>query len=140
MFKNRDNLILVGIFFFLTGVYIFVFSESGVLERIKFDEKRSEIISRIESLKEDNRKLEAASGGSGSDRISDEDLARYGYIKKGSKLIFNKISPERTAEKFPSGGDDERGGIEISHLRIIWIVISSLIVLLLIGSRYKKRD
>jgi hypothetical protein len=140
LFRNSNTLLLTAVLFFLAGVYLFVFSESGALERKRYEEKHSVIMEKIEALKSENSRLEAAAGRRDTVVISDEDLARAGYVKKGSKLIFNKAAAAAKGAGYLPSADQESGVIAISHLRVVWIVISALTILLLVGSRYRKRD
>lgn len=138
MLKSRDNFTLFLIVLFLSGVYLFIFSESGALERKRYNEKRNEILSNIDNVRAEKKKLELESKN-GLNNVSDGELFRSGYIRDGSKVLF--IDP---------GGEGKPGiveaifeddiGVDVTHLRVVWIVISSLVLLLYMVNRYRNRE
>jgi len=117
------------LFFILFGVYLFVFGESGVLERIKLNKKAVELEKKISILNNKNRQLSDLNKKYRGNNFPEKDLLESGFVVKNGQLIFirgleNKeiIEPESS-----SNGIDT---IEVSHLRVIWLIVSSLILLL----------
>jgi len=127
------------IVFILSAIYVFVFGESGLLERLKLEENKQIVLGRIESLKSENKELKKLYGEYRSGRLTDADLLKSGFVKKGNRIVILKgvrdgeLSPEEP-------GVSSATPIEISHYRIIWIVVSMLILLLYFSRQYRTEE
>lgn len=129
------------IVFLLAAVYFFVFSESGLLERIALDREKSSIAANIEALKSENKNLQRLLNKYRSGDYPDGEIADSGYIKNGSSVLFFRNSGKR-----PGGGktDKEQEGnppVPLTYLRILWITLSALVILGLIavGRRFSEK-
>jgi cell division protein FtsB len=125
--KKVLNFKLILLLFFLSGVYISLFSESGYLERIKHGEKISELEKRVLDLKDENIRLNRLYKFYREGGLTEEDLLKAGYVKKGEKVIFIKGKlPVNEELKKPELDDESL--ISIGNLRITWVFISALVL------------
>ena len=112
--------------FFLFSIDIFVFSESGILERIKLNNKFDLLNKRITDLKDENVELNKFVKNYSAGIYSDTDILRSGYTGKGGNVLFFKGVPEE--KKNDLIVDKEIFNFNYDHLRIIWIIISVMII------------
>ena len=125
--RNRFRTFLL--IFFLFSIYIFVFSESGILERIKLNNKFDILDKRIGVLEEENSELHKLYENYSASQYSSLDIVRSGYTYTNGKILL-----------FSGHGEEERVNDNIikkdllnfnySHLRIIWVLISSMIIII----------
>lgn len=129
MAKNKISfLVLIAV---LVSIYCFVFGESGILERFGIENKSNIVEKRIHKLKFENSLLLKSLKEYREGKISKEDFVRSGYADNDEKIIFfhgtesqhNHIT-DNDREHAPSAIIDTR------HLRILWIVVSSMILVL----------
>jgi len=135
--KNFQLFFLV---FFLAGIYFFIFSSSGLLERIELGKKSQQLGNDISLLRNKltllNKKLEKYKFG----YIKDDNLLNSGFIPKNSKLLFirgnHKLKKTEISKKAIY-----KKNMSIYFLRIIWLLISFLLVLFfLIKVNNKQED
>jgi cell division protein FtsB len=132
--KKVLNFKLILLLFFLSGVYIILFSESGYLERRKHREKINELEKRVMDLKDENVRLNRLYEFYRKGGLTEEDLLRAGYVKKGEKVIFIKGKlPVNEARKKREPG--EENPVSIGNLRIAWIFISAVVFIIYLYSR-----
>lgn len=136
----KNKIVLLSLIAVLVCIYCFVFGESGVLERYVIENKSETVERRIKKLKFENELLLKSLIEYKDGRVSKEDYIRSGYADIGEKIIFfhrsasdNTIKSETERESVPSVR------IDTKHLRIMWIVISSL-VLVLFYIKIRKND
>ncbi len=125
--RNRFNTFLL--VFFLFSIYIFVFSESGILERIKLNNRFDILDKRIGVLKQENSELNKLYENYAISKYSNLDIVRSGYTYYNGKiLLFAEYGKEAKA------GDhiikEDLLNFNYSHLRIIWLIISSMIIII----------
>ncbi|HON79227.1 MAG TPA: hypothetical protein PK544_12100 [Spirochaetota bacterium] len=136
----KNKIALLSLIAVLVCIYCFVFGESGVLERYVIENKSETVERRIKKLKFENELLLKSLIEYKDGRVSKEDYIRSGYADIGEKIIFfhgsasdNTIKSETERESVQSVR------IDTKHLRIMWIVISSL-VLVLFYIKIRKND
>lgn len=112
--------------FFLFSIYIFVFSESGILERIKLNNKFDLLNKRITDLNDENTELNKFVKNYSAGIYSDSDILRSGYTGKGGNVLFFKGVPEEKRTDLVI--DKDIFNFNYDHLRIIWIIISVMII------------
>lgn len=115
--------------FFLFSIYIFVFSESGILERIKLNNKFDILDKRIGVLKQENSELDKLYENYSASKYSSLDIVRSGYTYNNAKILLF------TGDSEEGQGDDSIIKVDLinfnySHLRIIWLIISSMIIII----------
>ena len=107
--------------FTLFIVYLFIFSESGLLERMKLDRDYESLKSRITGLENDNRVLSDTIGKYSDGLYSGRDIINSGYTYSQGKIIhFTGSAPAAHPDTEPVSDFE----FELSHLRIIWIIFS----------------
>jgi len=122
---------------FLSGIYIFVFSENGFLERINFNEHKVKVLNRISEQRKVNTQLKndlIRSSQEGSSKV----LKSSGFIKKGDSILVvkNKGSLKRKIENKKELA--EGFTIKLLYIRIIWIIISLLVLFLFLSAGKKN--
>ncbi len=116
--KFRTNLII----FVLSGLYIFIFSESGVLERRELSNKYNQLSEKIDYINKNSSHLSKECEKYRSGIYNSSDIIGSGFVYKTGKFLYINDTGK---EKVPDTGisrDDLI--ISLEHLRIIWILIS----------------
>lgn len=117
------------VIFILAGTYALVFSESGFLERARFQKKRIELERRLVDLKAENEDLVAAYEFYRKGGLTKSDVMKAGYIEKGEKLIFFKGAKDDSRPRDLPGETSDAPGITMREARIMWIILSIVIFL-----------
>lgn len=115
---------------FLSGIYLLVFSGSGLLERIRLEKSSKSIIHRVDQLQSENKRLKKIHEKLKNGEQSPEDTINAGYTEGSWKILFIKgIKSNETANVY---GDMRFGedGIDINQLRIVWISISAMVLII----------
>jgi len=108
--------------FTLIGIYFFIFSESGLLERRELNKKFNTLTEKINYLKTDNQRLLHEYEKYRSGNYSDNDIISSGLITKNGKLLYtDETGKEKDKERSII---QEDFSVSTEHLRIIWILIS----------------
>ena len=76
--------------FVLAGIYVFVFSESGLLKRIELERDINALEKKIDNLKIDRDELRKMYERHSRGEQSTGDAIKSGYISREGKLIFLK--------------------------------------------------
>jgi hypothetical protein len=123
----------------LASVYFFIFSDSGLIERIALDKEKGHIAATIGALKSENKRLQRLLSNYRNGEYPDGDFADSGYIKNGSTiLLFPGLKKSRAGiENVIQPGE---AAVPLPYLRITWIAISSIIVIILILYGRKLSD
>ena len=130
----------------LLGVYVFVFSETGIFERKNLQKKIYLSSEQIQKLQIINRDLELRIEQYSKGNFPLSDILDSGYVPVGSLTIFLENSQpssfKETKEKIididmDSGKPDI---FDTESLRIMWIVFSIFIMLAAFSRIYFKDD
>jgi hypothetical protein len=113
--------------FILSGMYVFIFGESGLLERISLAQHRQELLQHIDTLKAENKELSERLKLYQKGGIPADDFINSGYISDKSKVVILKQN-SRPTESLSNPLPAQDPSL-VKHLRIIWVVISVLIIL-----------
>lgn len=124
--------------FFLSGIYVFIFGESGLLERLVLEKKRAGFIENIADLKEENKRLRELLNRYSEGRLSEKDILDSGFTA-GDERILSLHGVKDQDDKVREPADVLESTVRLSHVRIIWVVVSMLI-LLFYFSRKEKRE
>jgi len=125
--KDRFKTFLL--FFSLFSIYIFVFSESGILERNRLKNKFDLLDNRIVLLKQKNSELQNLYEKYSSSKYSDIDIVRSGYIYSQAEIfIFTDNTEDEQEKEYVINRN--MLNFNLNHLRIIWIIISAMIVVI----------
>ncbi|MCU0847969.1 MAG: hypothetical protein MUD12_08800 [Spirochaetes bacterium] len=113
---------------FLSGIYLLVFSGSGLLERIRLEKSSKSIIHRVDQLQSENKRLTKIHEKLKKGEQSPEDIVNAGYTDGSWKILFIKgIKSNETGSGDMRSGEDE---IDINQLRIVWISISAMVLII----------
>ncbi len=120
------------IIFALSSVYFFIFSKSGLLERIALGKEKDRISASIETLKSENAGLQRLLNKYRGGDYPESDMTDSGFVKNGDTvLIFQGID-----SKPSSGTERVESAVEypvpLPYMRMAWIVISSLIIVVIV--------
>jgi cell division protein FtsB len=127
--------------FALSAVYFFVFSGSGLIERKILEKEKKDIVVKIDALKSENARLQRILNGYRKGEYPKEDILKSSYVKPGEKVIFfHGLDDNVTgaADKKAAG----RGfSVPLVYVRILWVVISSVVVFLIVlyGRKHKEQ-
>lgn len=135
MHRNR-YLIAFLLVLLLSSVYVFVFSKSGLLERYMLESRETELLKKNEALKKENHSLRKRLDSLASGSVDQKDFSTYGALKPGSKVAIVKgINDARTPDIEPL--DYEAKELPLTHMRIIWVVVSLLVLFLYFNRIYR---
>ncbi|HPS88031.1 MAG TPA: hypothetical protein PLY36_14865 [Spirochaetota bacterium] len=126
------------IIFILTGLYIFVFSESGILERRALNKKYNQLAERIDNIKTSNSMLSKECENYRSGIYSNSDIIGSGFVYKTGKLMYINDTGKETVPIDGTTPDDFL--ISLDHLRIIWILISVMFLFYYFLKKNKSDD
>lgn len=131
MDSHQYRWIVIIVAFFLAAVYFFVFSESGLLERINLQKGKTDLIANIEELKSENGRLHRLLDRYRKGHYPGEDLLKSGYIRPGEKVVYLRGLEEprpglKVADAAPGFS------VVLPYLRIGWLAVSAIVVVLLI--------
>jgi len=93
--KNRFTLIVL--LCVLSGVYLFVFSDSGLLERMNLERKNRELLANIGKLRGEKSSLEESLRSYEAGRVPDRDVLNAGMVGGGDRLVFLDDRGQKTA-------------------------------------------
>lgn len=138
--SNKAGLIiLVSVLF---GIYCFVFGQSGILERMHLHTIKDEINSQIEQLEAENDALFSMYLKYKSGRYLKKESEAAGYLRDGEKvLIFPDERSEGSNTEIDSSSplaDIDSEQLQTKQLRILWIILSIIIIFLYIIKNQSK--
>ncbi len=123
----NNRIITFFLIFTLSAVYVFIFGETGLIERLNLSRKADGFEIDIQELRLQNGSLSRELSRLKAGMYFDSELAGAGFVFAGSRLaVFED-------EQYPSEKENEvvsETSINTMHLRIIWIVFSAIVVLL----------
>ncbi|RPI91748.1 MAG: hypothetical protein EHM32_10225 [Spirochaetales bacterium] len=138
--ENNDRITLILLTGFLCAVYIFVFGESGLIERSRLVRERERLQVKIEALGDENAALLRLYEKHKSGRLLKEEAHRAGFIESGERVVFLGQREGTAAEQMSKTVTSDGSTIEISHLRILWIVVSMLALLYYFARGSRKEE
>ncbi|MCU0822503.1 MAG: septum formation initiator family protein [Spirochaetes bacterium] len=138
MLNNRYSFIML--LSALFAVYCFIFGESGILERQRLADDRILLENRIKKLEKENNDLAGLSERYKKGEFLKEEATKSGYITEGEKVLFFKKASGKSEEIPASKLNDDKFSVNTAHLRILWVVISLMVLLIyyIIRSKYKR--
>lgn len=138
--KNRSGILLL--IFILFSIYCFVFGDNGILERNQLVKSKNEIENNIAGLSKENSNLQnefsVISNGQTNGNFYKKEASKSGFIKDGEKYIFFKNSGKSEKIKTEASNKEDKYPVEMSHLRILWIVISIIVTLFYFWNRNRE--
>ncbi len=126
-------------FFLLASVYLFVFSGSGILERIAVEKRISSLIEEVAKAVEQEQDLQREYDSYRDGNIKPEDIYDAGFIKNGERVILFKGIEKREKEEEVRPGI-KRSILDISTFRIAWGLVSGIVLVLLFIFRPKEEE
>ena len=128
------------IVFLLASVYFFIFSESGLLERIALNKEKNLIAASIGALKSENKRLQRLLNSYRAGVYPDGEMAESGYVKNGDTVLLFP-GPERKSRTISEKATPaETSPVPLPYLRIAWVAISSIVIIVLIIYGRKPTD
>jgi hypothetical protein len=138
--KNRSGILLL--IFILFGIYCFVFGDNGILERNQLVKSKNEIKKNIAELTKENGNLQKEysiiSNSQTNNNFYKKEASKSGFIAGKEKYIFFKNSGKSDKAKSEHVNKLDQYPVEISHLRILWIVISVIVTLFYFWNRNRE--
>ncbi len=119
-------------------MYLFIFSESGILERRELNKKYNQLNVKIGYIKADNEKLLKECEKYRAGNYNNDDIIDSGFVYKTGKFIYiNDKVKEIVPDTATNPGDFS---ISPEHLRIIWIIISIMYLFYYFLKKNKSDD
>ena len=127
MLNRTNKLFLIILVLALFSVYCFVFGDSGLIMRVHLEDKKDSLERRIENLKVENEQLRGVwKRYRNGDYLVTESL-KAGLIAPDEKVLYVRgLEEKEFSRSTVTAGSDE---MDILTLRIIWWIISVLVVL-----------
>jgi hypothetical protein len=127
--------------FALSGVYFFIFSESGLLERKNLEKEKKDIVVKIDALKSENARLQGILNNYRNGKYPKEDILKSNYVKPGDKVVFFHGLDDKTSGEAGKKETDRGFAVPLIYVRIFWVVISAVVVLLMVlyGRKHKEQ-
>ena len=117
------------IVFFLSAVYVLIFSESGLLERLSLQKKKAGLEQRLQDLKSGNDELAARYEFYKNGGLTREDLLKGGYVRSGEKLVFLQGVDGEAKGELKREATAAPETVPLQHMRVIWIAVSAIVLL-----------
>lgn len=125
--NNKFSIFLIA--FILFSVYCFVFSESGILERMKLQKEIAYIQLQIIQKQSEIKKFRELTDHGNPDNLLLRESINAGYIPQGAKVFEFQDKQKEPPQFQPS----QQPGTEkftqyIQYGRILWLIFSALII------------
>jgi len=121
-----------------------VLGDNGILERMRLGQAKDEIKNSIARLTRENNNLQkehtVISNNQTNSSFYKEEAAKSGYISKGEKYIFFKGTEKKERPYIESDFKEDNYPVKIGHLRILWIIITILILSLYFWKKNKEKN
>jgi len=137
--RQIHKLYIIAAAFFLSGVYVFIFSESGILERRNLELKKQKLVSVLSELKNENRELESVYREYLSGSISENDFQKSGFTGRGDRVLYFKGGIPKDNRALPLLPEDE-SRVNLGHMRLIWLILSALIMIFLFSRMIRSSE
>jgi hypothetical protein len=131
---------------FLLGVYVFVFSDTGFLERRNLQKKKYMLSERIQKLKTINLDLELRIEQYSKGNFTLLDILDSGYVPVGSITVYlensqlSSLLPSFQENKEEDSDDGKPNVLDTESLRILWAVFSIFVMLAVFSRIYFKEE
>lgn len=127
--------------FALSAVYFFIFSESGLLERKNLEKEKKDIVAKIDALKSENARLQRILESYRKGEYPKEDALKSNYVKPGEKVLFFHGLDDIVTGTAGKRETDRGIGVPLTYVRILWVAISSVVVILIVlyGRKHKEQ-
>lgn len=125
--NNKFTLFLIA--FILFSVYCFVFSESGVLERMKLQKEIAYIQHQIIQKQSEIKKFRELTSHGNPDNLLLKESINAGYVPRGAKVFeFQDKKEEPPHIQTSQLPGTEKFTQYIQYGRILWVIFSVLII------------
>lgn len=136
MLNDKKKLSLTILVIFLFGVYCFVFGQSGILERMNLQKQTGRIDREIEEFEAKNDLLFELMLKYRSGKNFETEAKKYGYLREGEHVIImpsvNDENKEIEPSFVPQSATQDIIESETAQLRLLWIILSFVIIFLYI--------
>ena len=140
MDERRNRFSSIVLLCVLSGIYLFVFSGSGVLERINLQRKNDGLVNGIKSINEEKKRLESTLLDYEKGGKTGDDVLNAGFIRSGDQGVFLRNAVPGTSPAAKEKKDEASFTFEMIHYRILWVVLSLLIFFFHYSRRPHKED
>ncbi len=129
MASRNNKFIIFLVAFILFSVYAFVFSDSGMLERMKLKKEIAYIQLQILQKQAEIQKFKHMTGKSNLDTLLLKECINAGYIPQGAKVFeFQDKHTQHTQIQNTETPGTEKFSHYIYYGRILWVIFSVLII------------
>ncbi|MCL1834372.1 MAG: hypothetical protein FWG49_07720 [Leptospirales bacterium] len=126
------------IFFILMGLYLFVFSENGILERWELQKRYNLLNEKIDLIKESNLNLNNESENYRAGKFNSKEITDSGFVNKTGKVMYINDTTKDQVKSSETAGDEFI--ISPAHLRFIWILFSIMFLFFYFFKNNNSRD
>lgn len=123
--KGLSSLIIASI---LLVLYCFLLSDSGLVARIQLDNDREHVQTRIQNLGEQRKELTKLMGQYRRGEFLREEALKSGYISSNERFLIFK-GADNDLSKSHAPRESQAYDIELVHLKILWIILSLIILM-----------
>ncbi|HOM11428.1 MAG TPA: hypothetical protein PLV81_14905 [Spirochaetota bacterium] len=125
--NNKFSIFLIA--FILFSVYCFVFSESGILERMQLQKEIADIQLQIIQKQSEIKKFRELTNKGNPNNLLLKESINAGYIPQGAKVFEFKDKPKEPPQIQTSQPlITEKFTQYIQYGRILWVIFSVLII------------
>lgn len=140
MINRKSSFSAILLIFFLTGIYLFIFGESGILERINLKEKKINLMQRIDDLKIEKAQLQEKLNQYRDGYRPESDITDAGFISPGNKILIVKSKEADTEFNELNAEKVTQFKINRFHYRITWIIISIVVLIIFFSKKIIPRE
>lgn len=138
MGNSRLNLFLI-----IAGcaaVYLFVLSDSGLLERARLRRQREALAQRIGRAEERHNELQRLIERYRRGELMGEEAHRAGFLAPGEKMVFAPGAGDSQQDPRKVSQEKAERASMIGAARIIWLVASGILVLFYFTRRVRPLE
>jgi cell division protein FtsB len=121
-------------------VYLFVFGDSGLLERARLQREREALAQRLADAEEAHAGLLRLVERYRRGELMDQEAHRAGFLAPGEKMLFVSDTPDSPRARRKAAPELRKRGSAITAARIVWIVVSGILVLLYFTRRRRSLE
>lgn len=128
MVRQRYRLIMIFAALFMAAIYFFIFSNSGLLERIRLENGKIQLQKKIEFQKAENVRLQGLLQRYKKGEYPDSDILNSGFRDKGEKFLFLRGLEKKESVAVYEDVSPPGSSPLLAYFRAGWVFLSAILL------------